>query len=119
MELCDFDRDELATLPWTADTEDVRDLDPGFSAFVQHANTQAGDPTLFVTQAAPFGPLVPATLRETDAWVVWLPHLQAAEIDALSRQAPCVIHRREVNLRITGHVLNVDGGLCAGGLIAL
>jgi hypothetical protein len=96
MELRDFERDELATLPWTADTADVRDLDAGFNAFVQHASRHAPDPTLYVTSAANFGTLVPATLHDTDAWVLWLPHLDAIEIDALAHQTPCAIHLREL-----------------------
>ena len=44
MELHDFERDELATLPWMADTMDVCDLDAGFSAFVQHASANADIP---------------------------------------------------------------------------
>lgn len=99
MELFDFERDELATLPWKADAADVCDLDAGFNAFVQYASNRAADPTLYVTKASNFETLVPTALRRFDAWVLWLPHLDSAEIDALGVQMPSAVHLREVNLR--------------------
>ena len=99
MELRELERDELATLPWMADTCDVCDLDAGFDAFVHHARVHAADPTLYVTDAANFGALVPAALQRTLAWVLWLPHLDTSEIDALGAQSPSTVHLRKLPLR--------------------
>ena len=100
MELFEFERDELATLPWEAEAEDVCDLDAGFNAFLQHASNRAADPTLYVTKASTFETLVPKALHRFDAWVLWLPHLDSADIDALGGQLPSAVHLRELNLRV-------------------
>lgn len=99
MELHDFERDELATLPWMADTMDVCDLDAGFNSFVQNASANANIAMLYLSKAAEFETLVPTALQGTDAWVLWLPHLDAPEIDALGRTSPLVVHSRKANSR--------------------
>ena len=96
-------RSLVASLPWKVDADDARDLDAGFDAFADKANARDAIPSLYVTSASHFSTLVPASMQDGDAWVLWLPHLDPFEIEELAHKSPTILHdevSRERDVRL-------------------
>ncbi len=75
---------------WYGSTEDIRALDSGFDAFAAVAIEQISQPSIVVTRGEFFERLVPPSLHNCPAVVIWLPKELSGEVFDLAYTDPTV-----------------------------
>jgi hypothetical protein len=90
---------ELRTRPWTAATDDMRELDDGYDAFVRTAMDKLHEPSMVVTASRHFKTLIPKGLHHSPAFVIWLPQELGQVAHALARVTPKASEYTSTDLR--------------------
>lgn len=94
---CNID-DMLEESRWYAATQDLRDIDCAFDAVAQVADEKVFGPTLLITKGEFFQQLVPKSLHDCPAYLIWLPRVFSSSIFELAYALPTLGERTTATL---------------------